>query len=107
EKTSHEVEPVDGEIVKDQLLYFLEARADDPTVIPMQRAVDALQCADQAAVDGLPDIAEMWRPAPVLIDGQFDALLLCQFNQTLARIQVNHERLLAEHVFTGTQCGFD
>ena len=42
----------------------------DPAVVPVDVAVDALDFADEPAADGLADVAEVGRPAGILIDGQ-------------------------------------
>ena len=97
----HEVEPVDGEVVEDQVGRGLECGALDPAVVPVDVAVDAVDVADQAAANRLAHVAEVGRPAGVLVHRQRDALLVGQIGQPLAIVEVEHERLLAQHVLAG------
>ena len=101
------IEPVDGEVVEDQVVHILERPAFDPAVVPMDVAVDGVDRAQQAGANRFADVTEVGRPAGVLIDGQLDAHLVGQVGQPLADVEVEDERLLAEHVFAGAEGGLD
>jgi hypothetical protein len=103
-----QVEPVDGKIVEDEVVDALERRAADPTVIPVDAAVDGRHLADEPGLHRLADVAEVGRPAGILVHRQENAVLLCQRRQAFAVIEVEHERLLAEDVFFRIQAvGYD
>ena len=86
---AHEVEPVDAEVVQDQVADRFEQRAFDPAVVPVHVAVDGVDRAQQAGAHGFADVAEVRRPAGVLIDGQPHAHLIGQIGQALADVEVD------------------
>ena len=72
-------------------------------MVPVDREIGAGQVAQQSGGNRLPHIGDVRRPAAVLVDGQLDPLLVGQLAELLADIQVEHEGLLAQHVFAGKQ----
>ena len=92
---------MDGEVVEDQVLDLLERRPFEEAMVPVHREVGRRDLADEPRPDCLPDVAEVGRPAAVLIDGQLDALAVGQIDHPPAEIEVQDERLLAQHVLAG------
>src|SRR5215470_350459 len=104
---SGQVEPVNAEIVKDEVFDLFELRPDDPVVIPMRAEMRAHQAPYQSGPQSLSNEAEMRRPASVLIDGQLDSASLGQIGQSFADNQISDERLLAQNVFACSNRLFD
>ena len=99
----HHVEPMDGEIVQNQIVDAIKHRPHHPVMIPVHRQIDATNCAELPRCHQPTHIGHMRRPAAVLVDGQFNAVALGQFYQALAFVQIEHKRFLAEHMLAGTQ----
>ena len=59
------------------------------------------------AANGFADVAEVGCPAGVLIDGQFDVVLVGQIGEPLADVEIDDERFLAQHVFAGPERSLD
>ena len=89
---------MDAEVVQNEVADRFEGRAFDPAMVPMDVAVDGVDRTQQAGANGFANVAEVGRPAGVLVDGQFHAHLVGQVGEPLADVEVDHERLLAEHV---------
>ena len=92
---------MNAEIPQHQIVDRLERRAGDPTVIPADRHMRADDLADEPRGDGLAQIGQMRRPAPVLVDGELDTALLGLLDQRLAGREVLDERLLRQDMLAG------
>ena len=69
--------------------------------------MDAVDVAEEPAAHRFADVAEVGRPAGVLIDGELDAHFVGQIGQPLADVEIDDERLLAQHVLAGLERGLD
>ncbi len=98
---------MDGEVIENQMADRFEDGSFDPTVVPVDVAVHCVDRPQQARADRLANITEVRRPTRVLIYGQPHAHLIGQVGQPLAHIQIEHERLLAEHVLSRAQSVFN
>ena len=98
---------MDRKIIKDQLLNLLESRALDPTVIPVDAAVHADDIAQNPRMGCFTQVAKMWSPPAILIDGQKYPLFLGQVGELLTDSDVEHKRLLAKHMLASSQAVFD
>ena len=76
-------------------------------MIPMHVAMDGVDRAEQPGPHRFANVAEVRRPAGVLVDGELHAHFVGQIGQPLADIQIEHKRLLAEHMLARPQRGFD
>ena len=81
----------------------LKQGTDDPGVIPMYSQMHTDQFADQPAMHCLPDITEVRRTPGVLIDREFSVVRASQIHQSLACVQIQYKRLLAENMLAGSQ----
>jgi hypothetical protein len=59
-----EVEPVDGEVVQNQVVDVLEWRSGRPSVVPVNADVNAEHVADQSGPHGLADVGEVGAQRP-------------------------------------------
>ena len=94
------IEPMDAEIEKQQVVHVVKRRIGYPIVIPVHRHVDADHIANQPSRDSLPRIADMRRPAAVLVHRQFHTLSPGGCHQLAAFIQIGHERFLAQDMLS-------
>ena len=88
QETGGEVEPMDSEVVENQMINFLKLRAANPTVVPMHSAMDAENLTDKIRSYRLAEIAKVGRPPSVLIHRQEYVLLVSQVCQMLSLVQI-------------------
>ncbi len=98
---------MDAEIVENEVPHGFERRAFDPTMVPVDIAVNCVDRSEQAGVNGFANVAEVRRPAGVLIDGEFDSHFVGQIGEAFADIEIRDKRLLAEDVLVRSQGRFD
>ena len=82
------IEPVDSEVVKDQMFDTVERGVADPVVIPVYGEMDGLNFSDDSGGRGLADVAEVRRPPSVLVHGQLSVPLCGEISQALADFQI-------------------
>ena len=68
-----EVEPVNREIVENQVRHGFKSGVFDPAVVPMHVAMGAFDVANQPAAHCFANVAEVGRPTGVLIHRECDA----------------------------------
>ncbi len=90
---------MDAEIVENEVAHGFERRAFDPAVVPVDIAVKGVDRAEQAGVNSFANVAEVRRPASVLIDGEFDSHFVGEIGEAFADIEVSDEWLLTQDVF--------
>ena len=102
-KVTEKIEPVNREIIKNQIVYLVERSAESPTLIPMHPEVQAQQVSQKTGFDSLAEIAKVRSPTPVLVYGEFQPFVVCKFDETFAFIQIQHKRFLAQNMFAGVE----
>ena len=111
QSTVHEhggdVEPVNAEVVQQQVMDVFKRCACGPGMIPVQDEVDTGDLADDACFDCCGEVAKVRCPSAILIHGELPSVFVCQLDQALAFREVEHEGLLAEHVLACFECVFD
>src|SRR5262249_26987799 len=98
EKTGQNIEPVDGEVVQHEIANVVERRVDDPRMGPVGRQIGAGKLTEQPTAYRLPEVGEVRRPAPVLVDRQLQALPVGEVSHAFTKIEIEHKWFLAEHV---------
>lgn len=93
-EAGEDIEPVDGEVIEDDMSDGVELSSFDPVVIPVYGEVSALDFSEEAMGDGITDVGEIRGPSAVLIDGEFDALFFSEVNEFLAGVEVEDEGFL-------------
>src|SRR5258706_935970 len=107
EKAGDQVEPVDREIIEDDVADAVEGSAGDPVVVPVDGEMGTEDLADQAGADRLADVGEVRGPSGVLVDGEFYVLRAGEIDEVLTGVEIEHEGLLAKDVLVGIKGGFD
>ena len=90
------------EVIENEMTNRFEQRSLHPAMVPMYIAMDGIDRAQQAGAHGLANVTEVWRPAGILVDGELHAHLIGKIGQAVADVEIEHEGLLAEHVFPGS-----
>ena len=69
--------------------------------------MNAYDLADQPGFDSLAHISEMRRPTAVLVDGKPHAFLCRAVAEAFPDVEIEHERLLRQHVLSGVDRRLD
>src|ERR1700674_1736745 len=89
------------------MMNSFEMRADSPAMVEGEVEIDTADLAQNSGANSLARICKMRRPAAVLVHGEFHSTRFGQFNQPLGDIEIQREGFLTEHMFAGTNRGFD
>src|ERR1700743_2599825 len=73
-------------------------------MIPVARQIDGKYFPDHPASNGMPEVTELRRPSAVDIYREFYACLFRSLDQALANVEVEHKRLLAQHMLFRFDC---
>ena len=95
------------EVVEDDVANRFEWGALDPSVVPVEVDVHCVRFADQAGVDGLLHVADVWSPAAVLVYGELQIFGFGKLGEAFRSIEVEGKRLLTEHMFACVEGCFD
>ena len=76
-------------------------------MVPVHVAMHRVNRTQYPGTGRFANVAEMRRPAGVLVHGETDLIAVGQFDEPLALVEVEHKRLLAQHMLAGGESRFD